>query len=82
MRSSTCRATTGTPKFNFIEGQLIYNVALISATQQSDSAIHKHTSISIQLITELGWFPGALQQVPMFWIERCAHCGGGLEDQD
>jgi len=31
--------------FNFIEVELIYNIALVSAIEQSDSVIHTHTRI-------------------------------------
>ena len=34
---------------SFIEGQLIYNVVIISAEQQSNSVIHRHTPILFRI---------------------------------
>ena len=36
-------------KKNFIEIELIFNVVIISAVQQSDSIIHIHTSVLFQV---------------------------------
>ena len=35
---------------SFIEVELIYNVVIISAVQESDSVIHVHTSILFQIL--------------------------------
>ena len=35
---------------SFIEVELIYNVVIISAVQQSDSVIHVHTSIVFHIL--------------------------------
>ena len=67
--------------FSFIEVRLVYGIVTISAVQQSDSVVHVHTSILLQILSHrdyhrlLGRVPCAIQQVPIsqsFCASQCA----------
>ena len=66
----------------FIGVQLIYNVALVSSVQQSESVIHIHISLFFRFFSHIGHYrvlsrvPCAIQQVLisyLFYIQQCVY---------
>ena len=71
---------------NFIDIQLIYNVVLISAVQQSDSVIHVYSlSYYFPLWSDINVFKMPFErftlQIPMLLLPTETTVGGGRTEQ-